>query len=130
MLFFTGGDYCTMPLMELLKFTFTHSCGVNIYADSEEKVLEHEENCNMPKSPIVEETPSMSPDDVLKYLVGKQDWQKTFASILLHSGYFHIELNSAKLIFQKILEPLCGTALAEIFGRTSDSRYQHFYSGS
>ena len=62
-------------------------------------------------------------------MIGKKDWEQTFNAVILHTGSLHIEINSAKHTLTKLIKPLCGQLLADVFGRKSEKSYQYFYSG-
>ena len=118
-------------MVKLSKNTFTHKlCEQNIYAEDESAIISHEENCDSLET-IDDEDPSpLSPNDVQSFMMGRcKTWDRTFGSVLMHSGDLHIEINSAKYILNILLKPLCGIHLANVFGRSSEKSFEYFYSG-
>lgn len=127
-----GCDNCPFPLInKLATNTFLHmNCQENIYAENEDAIKAHEEECNKSVCSETVTSESLSRNDVKSFMIGRDSWKRTFGCVLLHSGDLHIEINSGKYILNKLLKPLCGKDLAEVFGRRSEKSFQYFYSGN
>ena len=98
-----GMDASPFPLcIKVITYTFTHvPCGCQLYSESEDDILEHEELCKGACNDS-DVDQSISNNDVVEFMRERgREWARTFPFIILKSGDFHLQLNAGQYILRK-----------------------------
>lgn len=116
--FWVGNDlYIFIIARELCKSTFTHVPCMQAFKGLERLKL-HIEDCSSEMGVEV--------DPVYK-IPELENCIFTFGWALMVDGLWHLEFNSAMRIHDRILKPVFGNCLAQLFGRRSPKAIENFY---